>query len=110
MTMQPFAPLGRDLAHRGQTCSYSPGDTDATDCPASATWHIMWTADGDVGLACDPHMAVARERFVFVDSHRIGPDCAMPGVLWDFDHQRCVYPDEPAVEAAAAGRAAPKEA
>jgi hypothetical protein len=108
--MQPFAPLGRCLAHRGQTCSYSPGDTPDTDCPASATWHILWTADLDAGLACDPHMTVARERFVFVDSHHVGPDCAMPGAHWDFDSKRCVYPDEPAVETATAGRAAVKEA
>lgn len=100
--MQPFAPLGRDLAHRGQTCSYSPGDTDATDCPDKATWHIMWTAEGDVGLACDPHMDVARRRFVFADSHRIGADCAMPGAFWDFDNRRCIVPDEPAAKNTAA--------
>ncbi|MFJ3507835.1 hypothetical protein [Streptomyces luteogriseus] len=91
--MQPFVPLGRDLAHRGQKCSHSPSDTKATDCPNDATWHIMWTTDGDVGLSCTPHMDVAR-RFVFVDSHRVGPDCAMPGALWDLDGKRCVYPDE----------------
>lgn len=100
--MQPFAPLGRDLAHRGQKCSHSPGDTEATDCPNDATWHIMWTTDGDVGLACDPHMAVARKRFAFVDSHRVSPDCGMPSARWDFENKRCFYPDEPAVEAASA--------
>ncbi|MET8113761.1 hypothetical protein [Streptomyces prasinus] len=99
--MDPFAPLGRFVDFRGQKCGYSPGDTPDADCPADATWHIMWNTDGEVGLACDLHMAEAR-RFVFVDSHRVGPDCAMPGTLWDLDNQRCVYPDEPTVESAAA--------
>ncbi|MFD7465088.1 hypothetical protein [Streptomyces tendae] len=99
--MQPFAPLGRIVDFRHRKCGHSPGDNPSTDCPADATWHIMWNTDREVGLACDPHMDVAR-RYVFVDSHRIGPDCAMPGALWEVDGQRCVYPDEPSGEAAAA--------
>ena len=104
--MEPFAPLGRTVSARGQKCGHSPGDTPATDCPTDATWHIMWNTDGEVGLACDPHMAEARRRFVFVDSHRVGPDCSMPGTLWDFDNQRCVYLDAPTVESAAAEQTA----
>ena len=96
---QPFATLGRDLAHRGQACSYSPSDTAATDCPNAATWHIMWTIGGDVGLSCDPHMDAARQ-FLFVVSHRIGPDCAMPGAYWDAGNRRCFYPDEPTLAVA----------
>lgn len=99
--MQPFAPLGRIVDSRHRKCGHSPGDNPGTDCPADATWHIMWNTDSEVGLACDPHMEVAR-RYVFLDSHRIGPDCDMPGTLWDFDEKRCVYPDEPAAETAAA--------
>ena len=93
--MQPFAPLGRFVDYRDQKCGYSPGNTEATDCPVDATWHIMWNADRDTGMACDPHMDHVRACFVFVDSHRIGPDCGMPSALWDFDEKRCVYPDDP---------------
>lgn len=91
--MQPFAPLGRFVDYRDQKCGYSPGNTEATDCPVDATWHIMWNADRDTGMACDPHMDMVRARYVFVDSHRIVPDCGMPSALWDFDEKRCVYPD-----------------
>jgi len=104
--MQPFAPLGRDVAHRGQKCGHSPADSAATDCTADATWHILWTADGDAGLACDPHAAVARQRFVFVDFHRVGPDCNMPGAWWDHDRRRCLYPDEKPTEHATAAQPA----
>ncbi|MFC7909039.1 hypothetical protein [Streptomyces nigra] len=100
--MQPFAPLGRVVVSRGQKCGHSPGDTEATDCPDDATWHILWTPEGDAGLACDPHMAVARERFVFVDSHPVGSDCGRPGAHWSLHNQRCVLPDEPAAQSAAA--------
>lgn len=100
--MNPFPPLGRPVHARGQKCGHSPGDTPNTDCHHDATWHILWNAEADAALACDPHMAAARRRFVFVDSHRVGPDCSMPGALWDLDNQRCVYPDEPTKESAAA--------
>lgn len=91
--MDPFAPLGRDVRLRGRKCGYSPGDVPATDCPADATWHIAWDTDLENGLACDEHMAVARTRYVFADAHRVGPDCQMPGALWDFDNKRCTCPD-----------------
>ncbi|MEE4598252.1 hypothetical protein V2J94_41525 [Streptomyces sp. DSM 41524] len=103
--MEPFAPLGRIVAVRGQKCGHSPGDNPSTDCQADATWHIMWNTEGDAGLACGPHMDEARRSLVFIDSHRVGPDCAMPGTLWDFDGQRCVYPEEPTVDNAAAEQA-----
>lgn len=105
--MRPFPPLGRRVAHRGQTCGYSPEDTEATDCTTDATWHIMWTPDGDAGFACEPHMAQARARFVFVDSHHVGPDCGMPGSRWDHDRKTCRYPDEPPALSATATQATP---
>ena len=105
MAIDPFAPLGRFVDFRGQKCGHSTGDTPDTDCPADATWHIMWNTDCEASLACAPHVAEARARFVFVDSHPIGSDCAMPGALWDLDNKRCVYPDEPAVQAAVTAHA-----
>ncbi|MFF3928208.1 hypothetical protein [Streptomyces hirsutus] len=92
--MDPFAPLGRTMDAGRQQCTYSPGDIPANDCGAQATWHILWAPNGDAGLACDPHMAEARHRFVFTDSHRVGPDCDMPGTAWSFDEKRCFHPGE----------------
>ncbi|MEW2402089.1 hypothetical protein [Streptomyces sp. NPDC046862] len=96
MTMDPFAPLGRFVDDQQRLCNYSPGDTPSADCGTEATWHVMWNVAAEVSFACDPHMDRARSRFVFVDSHPVGPDCGMPGALWDLEHQRCVYPDEAA--------------
>lgn len=100
--MDPFAPLGRFINDQAQQCTYSPGDTPSADCGAPATWHILWNVDCEVSLACDQHMTVVHSRYVFVDSHRIGPDCAMPGALWDTAAKRCLYPDEPVSSTAAA--------
>lgn len=94
MTIDPFAPLGRFINDADRTCNYSPGNTPATDCGEPATWHIMWNVEAEVSFACDPHMNQARHRFVFADSHQLGPDCGMPGALWDLHNQRCIYPDE----------------
>lgn len=91
----PFAPLGRFINDPERACTYSPGDTPAADCGKPATWHIMWNVDAEVSFACNPHMDQARSRYVFVDSHQLGPDCGMPNALWDLDNGRCVYPDEP---------------
>lgn len=41
-------------------------------------------------------MAEARTRFMFVDHHRVGPECAMPGTVWDFDGKSCAYLNDPA--------------
>ena len=106
--MSPFAPLGRDVAVRGQKCGYSTRDSTDTDCPADASRHILWNATtADASFACDPHMTVARARFVFVDSHSLSPDCGMPNAAWDFDNKRCVYPDESTSLIAAAEQPAP---
>jgi len=96
--MDPFAPLGRFIDAPQRTCNYSPGDSPNTDCGANGTWHVMWNADAEVSFACDPHMAVARARFMFVGAHPVGPDCGMPGALWDLHENRCLYPDEQADE------------
>lgn len=98
--MDPFAPLGRFVDDQQRICNYSPGNSPDTDCGADGTWHVMWNPDAEVSFACDPHMAAARARFVFVGSHTVGPDCGMPGTLWDLDENRCVYPDQLAAESA----------
>lgn len=93
--MDPFAPLGRVMETGRQQCTYSPGDTPSNDCGDTAAWHILWTPAGDAGLACDLHMATARQRFMFVDTHPVGPHCIMPGTAWSFDEKRCIDPGEP---------------
>ena len=83
--------IGRIMDTSSQPCTYSPSDTDASDCGRPAIWHICWDAGIENGLACDEHMTLA-QQFVYLDRHRVGPDCAMPGSRWLFDEQRCVVP------------------
>lgn len=109
MTTDPFATLGREMDTSRQACTHSPGDLAANDCGVEATWHILWDTKLENGLACDQHMAVARARFMFVDSHRVEPACAMPGTAWDFDNKRCVYPNDPTLAEARAAEPRPKE-
>lgn len=82
-------PIGRLIDASQQRCGFSPGDTDETTCNAPATWHICWGADMENGLACDDHMTYA-QRYAYLDRHKVGPDCSMPGSMWDFDEQRCI--------------------
>ncbi|QQM45143.1 hypothetical protein [Streptomyces liliifuscus] len=100
--MDPFVPLGRVVDDQQRTCNYSPSNSRDTDCGADGAWHVMWNPQAEVSFACDPHMAEARARFVFVGAHPVGPDCGMPGALWDIDENRCVHPDSPAAESAEA--------
>lgn len=100
----PFIALGPETDTSGQTCTHASSDNPANLCGTPATWHIVWDLNLENGLACDPHMAEARARLVFVDRHHVGPDCSMPGVHWDFDNKRCVYPDDPAPAEAAEQR------
>lgn len=106
----PFAPLGPEVDTSGQTCTRASSDGPANLCGAPATWHIAWDLNLENGLACDTHMAEARTQLVFVDRHPVGPDCSMPGVHWDFDHKRCVYPDDPAPAEERAVEPQPQEA
>ncbi|MGW3196273.1 hypothetical protein ACWDBD_17140 [Streptomyces sp. NPDC001118] len=101
----PFAALGREMDTSRQLCTHSSHDTPDSDCGQTAAWHILWDTDLANGLSCNTHMATARSRFAFVDSHPVGPDCGMPGTSWDVDNKRCVYPGEPAADAFAVARA-----
>jgi len=100
LTMDPNVPLGRIVDTSQQNCSYSPGDRPESDCGQPATWHIAWDAQLENGLACDEHMAEAQRDYVYVDRHRVTPDCAMPGSIWFFEEKRCGYPDDPERQAA----------
>lgn len=101
-------PIGRILDTSSQTCSYSPGDTDANTCPQPATWHIAWDIALENGLACDEHMTCA-QQFAYVDRHPVGVDCSMPGVVWYFEEKRCGYPGSEAPDVAHATASLPRE-
>ncbi|MFF3564868.1 hypothetical protein ACFYXS_32990 [Streptomyces sp. NPDC002574] len=65
-------------------------ETGATrPCGGPAEWHVQWLP-GHGSFACGPHMAEARRLFAYIDRHRVGPDCNMPGALWA--PGRCAVP------------------
>lgn len=80
------------------------GDLDGRGyCGRPATWHIMWTADCENGLACDEHAQEAREWWAFYAIHEYEPACSMSdfGALYYHDLNRCIIPGDPSLEAAA---------
>lgn len=72
-------------------------------CGKPATWHIMWTADLENGIACDEHAQEARERWVFYAIHEYEPACSMAdfGAVYVHAINRCVIDGDPSLEAAA---------
>ncbi|MFJ4988754.1 hypothetical protein ACIP9H_33760 [Streptomyces sp. NPDC088732] len=67
------------------TCGREPAG-GGTPCGAPATWHVGWLRNEEGGLrnslACDAHMAEARDQFVYRGRHRVSADCGMPGTVW----------------------------
>lgn len=75
-------PLG-DIRLLGEaTCGRSVGPTINDGCGKPATWHVLWTADGDNGLTCDEHYAEVGIRWASLDSHPFGGVCCMPNTVW----------------------------
>lgn len=68
-----------------RTCGYGTPDNH---CGRLATWHILWTVQGDNSLDCDEHMAKAQTRWVYFARHPLSPDCTLKGAIWRKD--RCV--------------------
>ncbi|MFF7851891.1 hypothetical protein ACFZDF_30530 [Streptomyces sp. NPDC007910] len=88
----PILPEGKPFDELG--CAYKPiGATGV--CGKPPTWHVMWEpSSGYNSLTCDEHMALAQRRWVYADRHPMGPDCTMPGALWEYTHRWCVIPDD----------------
>lgn len=77
-------PLGSEQPDGISTCSCGPDDDL---CGKPATWHLIWTPDGENGLACDEHAAWANANFTEYDRHPFGGVCCMPGsfVVWSWE-------------------------
>jgi hypothetical protein len=74
-------------------------------CDADATWHVIWTADGENGMCCDKHETEARRRWVFYAIHPYRLECSADDarVYWLIDGSSiCLHPDDPARRAAEA--------
>lgn len=63
-------------------------------CGKPATWHIIWTLEGDNSIACDEHADSARANWVFAGMHPYSEVCSMPGSRWVPELDRCVVDEE----------------
>lgn len=71
-----------------------PLDNPTRYCGKPGTWHIIWTADCENGIACDEHYAEAKSRWVFYAAHPYEPVCSMPGAVFLVDENRCVVDED----------------
>jgi hypothetical protein len=77
-------------------CNRLTGGTfDQPDyCGRPGTWHIIWTADAENGIACDEHADEARRLWVYFGLHAYDPVCSMPGATYLPDEDRCVIDED----------------
>lgn len=93
MSMQP--PLGQ-VAPPLQCNRLMSGAFDAPEpdyCGKPAKWHIIWTSDGENGIACDEHADEARRLWVYFGLHAYEPVCSIRGARYLPDEDRCVVDD-----------------
>lgn len=69
-------------------------------CGEAATRHFMWLTDNSTSVACDEHTDLIHSRDTSetpFDEHAHGPNCGMPGSMWQFpyedqDEGYCFFP------------------
>lgn len=89
-----------------QVCGY---ETGGTICGAAATWHVIWTPDGENGAACDRHMPNAK-TFAYWAAHRYEDVCGAPNSVFSNEENRCHIPGEDGSPCMAASAALAVEA
>lgn len=84
-------PLGDAQAAMDMTCAYGIPPT----CSRRATWHVIWTPDGENSIGCDEHAQEAEKRWTRYDRHPLTETCGMPdsNIIWSWDEApgRCVW-------------------
>ncbi len=64
-------------------------------CGKPAVVHIAWYFNPCVAsFSCPEHATKALNKWSYFQVHLVGPDCGMPGAVWDGDEERCLYPGE----------------
>lgn len=90
-------PLSDKVVPGGRICSRDLNFPHGVPCGKTPFLHVCWQMDNagaDCGFVCDQHTRELTERgWDGIQAHEIGPDCQMPGALWDFDANRCYVPD-----------------
>jgi len=95
--MNPELQLGGERSWGETTCQFGLNEPQ---CHEPATRHFMWLEDNGTSAACDIHAAYIHSRDTTAhpfDEHAHGPNCGMPGSMWQFpyedqDEGYCFFP------------------
>ena len=102
-------PIGGEVVER-RVCTRDMDWPNGRICGDDAFLHVDWGESW--GFTCIRHTAeLSAKGWVPQQQHELGPDCGMPGAVWDEAENRCYVPEdeEPAivsVDAVVAGGAA----
>jgi hypothetical protein len=102
MTANLPAHVGRDITNEtGYALVCSRESATGALCGEPATWHVIWTDDGENSLVCPGHLDDSK-TFGPVQIHTTANGaCSMPGSIWLRYEERCVMEaleEEPARE------------
>lgn len=77
-------PMGDARPYLELACTYAGSKDINAICGRPATWHLLWDADMENGLACDEHKAVALANWPVYDLHEARDVCNVPDSRWLF--------------------------
>ncbi len=77
---KPQPPTYGERALGLSTCGFGTGDPE---CGQPAAVHALFdNEEGRNGLMCDRHWQIFVQNFSYMDVHRFGGACTMPGAVW----------------------------
>lgn len=83
----------------GRICSRDLNFPHGVPCGDPPFLHVCWElvdngTAAQAGFVCERHaIELTRMGWNGVQAHEIGPDCQMPGAVWDFEANRCYVPE-----------------
>jgi hypothetical protein len=96
--MRPYnpPPLGNEIPNLRE-CSRDLDFPNGVACAKPPFLHLCWTVEPEMecGFVCEGHAReLTQKGWNAIQSHEVGPDCGMPGSLWDFRNNRCFVPED----------------
>lgn len=70
-------------------------ETKGKACKNQAEFHVCIEQRGNEVVAtfmCCPHLDYYAQEQIYAKIHDTGPDCNMPGTLWNLKENRCEVP------------------
>ena len=86
-------PIGREVPIVDRTCTRDIQWPNEVLCGEEAFLHVDWGESW--GFVCLRHTRELSEKgWKPQQQHELGPDCGMPGAVWDYDENRCYVPED----------------